>query len=254
MSRKKGKKGGGKPSSPPWMTTYGDMMTLLLCFFVLLYSMSVIDADRFDMMLSTFRDQLGVLDGGRTVSRDEFIQAGQHGELLGQLERSQLEFEQLYMDVMAYIEEEGLEGELEVAFVDEGLLIRFPGRILFELGEAELLSEALEILDQMADFFEAIDNEVTVEGHTDNWPISTERFPSNWELSTARATNVIRYFIEEKNLPPDQFSAAGYGEYQPIRPNDTAENRALNRRVDILIRRSAEFDQLWREEDLGDGD
>ncbi len=254
MSRKKGIKEGKKPGSPAWMVTYGDMMTLLLCFFVLLYSMSTLDMERFSLIISQLQQQLGVLDGGRTISQDQLIEAGQRDELLGQIERSRLEFEQLYMEIMAYLEKKELEDEVEVAFVDEGLLIRFPGRILFELGQADLLPEAREILGEIASFFESVENEVTVEGHTDDWPISTPEFPSNWELSTSRATNVIRYLIEEKGLPPEQFSAAGYGEYQPIRPNDSPENRALNRRVDILIRRSVEFDLLWRKEGLyGEG-
>ncbi len=252
MSRKKEIKGGKKPGSPAWMVTYGDMMTLLLCFFVLLYSMSTLDLERFSLIISQLQQQLGVLDGGRTISREQLIEAGQRDELLGQIERSRLEFEQLYMEIMAYLEKKGLEDQVEVAFVDEGLLIRFPGRILFDLGRADLISEAREILGEMASFFGSVENEVTVEGHTDDWPISTEEFPSNWELSTTRATNVIRYLIEQKDLPPEQFSAAGYGEYQPIRPNDSPENRALNRRVDILIRRSIEFDLLWRKEGLYD--
>jgi len=249
MPKKKVKKKGAKPSSPAWMTTYGDMMTLLLCFFVLLFSMSTIDLERFSMIISQLQAQLGVLDGGRTIAPQQKIEAGQRDDLLGQVERSRLEFQELYAEIMDYIEEEGLEDEVEVAFVDEGLLIRFPGSILFELGKADLLPRAREVMGRMADFFAGLDNEVTVEGHTDDWPIRTNEFPSNWELSTTRATNVIRYFIEEKNLPPEQFSAAGYGEYQPIKPNDSSENRAQNRRVDILIRRNIEFDYLWREGD-----
>ncbi len=248
MSRKPGKKEAKKAGSPSWMVTYGDMMTLLLCFFVLLFSMSTLDLEKFSLIISQLQQQLGVLDGGRTISREDLIEAGQRDELLGQIERSRLEFEQMFADIMAYLEEKGLEDEVEVAFVDEGLLIRFPGRILFELGEAQLLPQAREILGELSSFFEAVDNDVTVEGHTDDWPINTPEFPSNWELSTTRATNVIRYLIEEKGLPPEQFSAAGYGEFQPIRPNDSPENRAINRRVDILIRRSVEFDLLWREE------
>lgn len=234
------------------MVTYGDMMTLLLCFFVLLFSMSTIDLEKFSLIISQLQQQLGVLDGGRTISPEEMIDSGQRDELIGQIERSRMEFEQLYMEIRAYLEERGLEEEVEVAFVDEGLLIRFPGQILFELGRAELLPEAREILGELASLFDALENEVTVEGHTDDWPISTPEFPSNWELSTTRATNVIRYLIEGKGLPPEQFSAAGYGEFQPIRPNDSPENRALNRRVDILIRRSVEFDLLWRKEGLNE--
>ncbi len=227
--------------SPGWMTTYGDMMTLLLCFFVLLYSFSVIDVERFTMIISTLRTKLGVLDGGRTVTRDEFIEAGQRFDRLGELELSRMEFEELYFQIVSYLEEEGLDREVEVFYSEDGLLVRFTGRVLFDLGRAELRVDARTILDQLADFLEKIDNYILVEGHTCDMPISTEEFPSNWELSTSRATNVVRYFVEIKGLEPDRFSAAGYGEYRPLRPNDSEENRSYNRRVDIVIRRDPGF-------------
>lgn len=241
MSRRKRSTEGQGGGAPAWMATYGDMMTLLLCFFVLLYTMSVIDVDRFTMVLSTLQARLGVLDGGRTVTKQEYIEAGQRADRLGDLQLSRLEFQELYHQTMTYIEEEGLEAEVELELTEEGLIVRFSGRVLFDLGRAELRPEARNILTDMADFFEQIENHITVEGHTDNWPISTQEFPSNWELSTTRATNVVRFFIEEKGLDPDRFSAAGYGEYRPLRPNDTAENRSYNRRVDIVIRRTDDF-------------
>ena len=108
---------------------------------------------------------------------------------------------------------------------------------MFDLGQADLKPEALEILDHLAEVLKQIPNPVRVEGHTDNWPINNERFPSNWELSTARATNVVRQLIEEHGLDPSSFRPRGYGEYRPLAPNDTEDNRALNRRVDIVLLR-----------------
>ncbi len=116
-----------------------------------------------------------------------------------------------------------------------GLVIRFTGQLLFNLGEADIREEGEDVLLRVADIIREVPNDVLVEGHTDNLPINTPEFPSNWELSTARATRVIRYFIENEDIDPDRLSASGYSEYQPLRPNDTPENRAENRRVEIVL-------------------
>lgn len=213
------------------MTTYGDMMTLLLCFFVLLYTFSTLDDLRFEMVLTALKSQLGVLDGGRTISRDDFIELGLEGRDLAQ------DLEEVYYQISEFLYVKELEREIHLEPTERGLIIRFTGRSLFDLGRAVLRPDALEVLEHISEQIQDIPNFVLAEGHTDDWPISTPEFPTNWELSTARATTVIRYFIEEKKLEPYRFSAAGYGEYHPIRPNDTTENRALNRRVDLVILR-----------------
>ena len=133
-----------------------------------------------------------------------------------------------------YIEQEGLQG-VELEIQERGLIIRFAEQVFFDLGQAILKPEALEILDSLADRLRDLPNPLRVEGHTDDWPIRTSSFPSNWELSVHRATNVVRHLIEENGFDPEKLSVAGYSEYRPIRTNDTAENRAMNRRVDIVI-------------------
>ena len=107
--------------------------------------------------------------------------------------------------------------------------------ILFESGRAELKPEGIEVLKKLEGLISDFDNELVIEGHTDNVPMTSGRFPSNWELSTARAVTVVRYLSESLDIDPGRLSAVGYGEYRPIKPNDTAENRAANRRVNILI-------------------
>jgi len=116
------------------------------------------------------------------------------------------------------------------------LVISLKEKILFETGKADLPPEAKAVLDKLHPVFLQIPNQIIVEGHTDNVPIKTMQFPSNWELSTARSTQVIRYLIEEKNFPKERISATGYGEYHPVVSNDTPEGRAENRRVDFVIR------------------
>ena len=114
-------------------------------------------------------------------------------------------------------------------------MVRLAESLLFDLGSAELTPQALGFIDKVATILVAANKLVRVEGHTDNVPIHTAQFRSNWELSTARASSVIRYLIEKFNFSPELLSASGYGEYRPIAPNDTPENRAKNRRVEFVI-------------------
>jgi chemotaxis protein MotB len=114
---------------------------------------------------------------------------------------------------------------------------------LFDSGKADLKSEAIRLLDKIAPVLKQSQRPIRVEGHTDNVPIHTKEFPSNWELSTARAVNVLRYLVEKHEIPPQIISAAGYGEYHPIVPNDTAQNRSRNRRVEIIILSSSSMAQ-----------
>ena len=235
-----------------WMTTYSDMVTLLLAFFVLLFSFSNIEARKFDMLVESLRGKLGVLEGGRTVSQAQLIEAGMMGEGPGQYTMRGLY--NVKAEIAEYLEEEELEEEIALEMTEEGLTIRFTGQVLFDLGRAEIRSNALDVLGRIGEFIGGVDNDVVVEGHTDDWPIRTDEFPSNWELSAARATNVTRYFIEEGDIDPERMSAAGYSEYQPIYPNDTSKNRARNRRVDVVLRREEEATQgrdlLEEREDL----
>lgn len=127
----------------------------------------------------------------------------------------------------------------EVKMTKEGLQISLEeqeGRPLFESGQAELSVEGLRVLDKLAPIFQKMENEVVVQGHTDDVPISTSKYESNWELSTARATKVVKYLIGQKGIPPPRMSAIGYGEYRPLVPNISPENRAKNRRVVFLVK------------------
>ncbi|MGM0370612.1 MAG: flagellar motor protein MotB [Bacillota bacterium] len=227
---RKDKDDGG--SDADWMTTYGDMMTLLLAFFVLLYSFSSLDANKFEMMIEGLQGKLGVLPGGKTISSAKMIDAGMVNQRSGAKQLSDLNTK-----VEEYIEEEELTDEVETKITDKGLTVRFTGKVLFDLGEAEIKDNAKEILDNMTEFIKTVPNDVMVEGHTDDLPINNSDFPSNWELSTTRATTVIRYFIEENDINSRRLSASGYSKYRPIVANKNWENRMKNRRVDIVILR-----------------
>lgn len=210
------------------MVTYGDAVTLLLAFFVLLFTFSTIDLQRFQQIMSAFQGSISVLDGGRTVTTDQSLET-QMSELdLEQLQR-------LHAELQEFLEVEGLTGSVEVHLEERGVTVRFADQLFFDLGQAVLKPEAVGVLESLSPILRDIPNPIRIEGHTDDLPIQTAQFPSNWELSTRRATSVIRHLVENHGFSPQRLSAAGYGEHRPLTENDTAEKRAQNRRVDIVI-------------------
>jgi len=221
------------------MTTYSDLVTLLLCFFVLLFSFSEIDARKFEAIIRSFQGSLGVLDSGRTIDEDRYIsQALQSDRLLREQQEAE-SMEWLYRQLDEFIKENGLEATVVLGIEERGLLIRFKDQVLFDSGKAVIRKDAEPIVQSIGEILKQNDRAIRVEGHTDNVPMRTPMYPSNWELSTARAVNVVKFFIEETGITPTRLSAAGYGEYHPIAENDTAENKQKNRRVDVVILKSS---------------
>ena len=218
------------PTAATWLTTYSDLVTLLMCFFVLLFSFSTIDAAKFKQVAISLQTALrGVLDGGVSLGPVDVLDEFALEEQL---------MEEAFLEIDVYLEEAGLKGAVVVMYEERGLVVRFLDTILFPRAKADLRPEASDILDRVAQVFEKFPNQIAVEGHTDNLPIQTWEFPSNWWLSTARANRVIEYFITKHNVAPNRLSAVGYGEYRPLMPNDSENNRAQNRRVEILIKKS----------------
>lgn len=234
--------------SPEWMVTFSDLMTLLLVFFVLLFSFSQIDANKFKAFLVSFQG-IGILDSGSTIMEEmtpetQQTPAQEQQSSANELQQSQSEktTEEVYELVQNFLVEMGLEGEVEARIDIQGVALDVKDRILFDSGKAELKKEAKNILDPLAKLFGTMNQEIWVEGHTDNRPISTREYPTNWELSTARAARVVRYFTENKDLNPQKFVAIGYGEFRPVAPNTSADNMQLNRRV-VMIIRTREIEQ-----------
>ncbi|MBM7613666.1 OmpA/MotB family protein [Alkaliphilus hydrothermalis] len=241
MARKK------REESPPagaplWMTTYGDMVTLLLCFFVLLFSFSEIDVQKFEAIISSFNGSIGILDSGKTVEPSPNIsEAMKEDQITNQLEEWE-DFKKLQELIEQYLADKGLNTDVLVSLETRGLVLRFQDNVLFDSGKADLKDTSKEILIYLAEFLAAEEfkgKHIRIEGHTDTDPLRpNSKFETNWELSVSRAANVVRYLIEEIELEPARFSASGYGEYHPVTTNDTMENKAKNRRVDIVILRS----------------
>ncbi len=236
--------------SPAWMTTYGDMVTLLLTFFILLFTFSSLDVQRFHEVMSaiqhSFMGRSGILVG----STDPTAGAGDRigafdvtmeelAEVLGEREQTVLEMlyelEETYEKVKTFLQESGLEDDIQLRLEERGIVLELPERILFDSGQALLKQEFLPTLDLLVQLLAGLPNQISVEGHTDNVPIQTFLYPSNWELSVGRSVAVARYLVDEHGVNPRRVVAAGYGEHHPIDTNDTAEGRARNRRVTLVL-------------------
>ena len=221
----------GMPSAPFWMTTYGDMVTLLLTFFILMYAMSSVSEQKFLQAAMSLRGSLGVLDKNISVVGEmspAIGTAGVSGEQVDMLDALQ--------SIAEIFEREELQDIASVEITGPGeVLIRLGDEVLYAPGESRLKEGASRVLDGIARSIAGKTDQVYVEGHTDDQPINTKEFPSNWELSAARALSVVR-LLERRGVPPDQLAAVGHGEYTPLASNATAAGRARNRRVELYIR------------------
>lgn len=238
MARKKKTSEGGLRGDE-WLPTYADTVTLLLTFFVLLYSMASVDVEKTKSIAQAFTS---MMNGSEGTSLLEYNMYNGEVPLIGGETEDNIEGgeelteqERMYKDVKEFVNDNNLSSVVDIIDDERGIVIQLRDNILFETSSSELREDSKEVLNKINSLIESVENPILVEGHTDNRPINTSRFPSNWELSADRAVNVVRYFIESKGQNPTRFSAAGYGEFHPVAPNDTYENMAKNRRVDILI-------------------
>ncbi len=227
---------GDGPSMERWLLTYSDMITLLMIFFIMMYVISNVNAQKFQRMAEAFGEAFGS-QPGYAISEDAPLpQVPDKKDIEGtgtdlpQLTKIKSELEQ-------YLKEENLEGQVSIQMEERGLVISLQDIVLFPSGSASLTPEAKKIIADIGVHLKALPNFLRVEGHTDNLPINTPKYPSNWELSSARATNVVQELITQCGIPSERLSATGYGEYRPKVENDSVGHRQMNRRVDILILR-----------------
>ncbi len=246
MSRRKGGGdhggGGGHDGSGSmrWLLTYADMITLMMVFFIVLYSMSMVDAGKYAGLQRSLTQAF--LPGGTLLAVKTTPDTGPGGMAP---ERDVLEV--LGEDVAQALAGLTEAGEVKIIYNERGIIISLQGTVLYALGDAEIRPGAEPVMHEIAQAISRVKNYVAVEGYTDDIPISTAQFPTNWELSTRRATNLIRFLVDREGLSPDRFVAVGYGEYRPLFPNTTAENRAKNRRVDIVVLKTAPAINVGRE-------
>ena len=222
-----------------WLTTFNDLVTLLMVFFVLLFTMGSIDSKMMKDFQYGLQSGLGILGEGSRVaiSFQESETAGSLAELLAQAggqPAPETEGDEAQDAAETFSEFAAAPG-VNVRYSKQGAHISFEEGLFFNFGKADINSSGFALLDKLAVLIRNLPGSVRVEGHTDNVPIHTRRFPSNWELSIARAVSVVKYLSEVGKINPARLSAVGYGESRPLAPNDSPAHRAKNRRVEIVL-------------------
>lgn len=221
-----------------WLIPYADILTLLLALFIVLFASSKVDQQKLEQIAHSFNGafsgSLSILDSKSpsTVANPQ-TEIGWDNSESEQLTKTKRNLDQ-------YISDGNLASILETQMLDEGLAIRIRETALFPSGSANMLSESKKIVGDVSRMIEYLPQKIVVSGHTDNVPINNGEFQSNWDLATRRSLNFLKLmFSINTKLKPERFVVAGYGEYNPVADNTTADGRAKNRRVEILILRSS---------------
>ncbi|GAB4264547.1 OmpA/MotB family protein [Thermincola ferriacetica] len=225
------------PNHERWLITYSDLITLLMIFFIIMYTISNVNAKKFAQLSSSLSSALVGQNSGYFIGEAPgplVIPEQSAGAQKKEMEEMKKAKEQLD----AYIKGQNLGGKVVVAYEERGLVISLKETMFFAIGSAAINPQAQETLIKIGQVLKNMPNNLRIEGHTCNLPIRTANFPSNWELSTARATNVVKFLIDRVGFDPKRLSATGYGEYRPLVPNTSEANRAMNRRVDIVVLRT----------------
>lgn len=270
MARKKNED--AKKGSPAWMATFSDMMNLLLCFFVLLFSMSTVDAEKFEMVIASLQSSFSILpSGGLSIGEGDMVSAGisqlpeldayfsndtaqtdgdenteleteepssETAENAAELYEQQelAESEQMAENIQSMAQQYGIQDQVEVDFNAQYVMLTLNGALLFDSGKAEIRSDAYPLVDKIGTILQTYNqNIIEIEGHTDNVPIHSSKYADNNVLSMFRALTVADYIRDITSLDPKYIKSSGRGEYVPIADNATEEGRARNRRVEIRI-------------------
>lgn len=209
-----------------WLLTYADMITLLMIFFIVLYAMSKADTERFRLVSASLQRAFAVTVYESPVEASATGAAAFDARIAA--------FVSLRGQVSAVAEDHNILDDVQIHLVREGVVVSLSGNFLFESGRAEVRPEAYAVLDTVSKVLHDLPNEVRVAGHTDNVPIETPLYASNWELSTARAVAIVKYLVAT-GIEPERLAATGFGEFRPAAPNDSRTSRAKNRRAELLV-------------------
>lgn len=247
---------------PAWMATFADLMCLLMCFFVLLFAFSKVEEEKFKAVAGSMKQAFGGIQyiksnsedavpgmeagvvsrtGSMTIPLDQRSQQQnqqqnpQQNQQQTQQQIKQTQAEELLKELRAQMQNEIDEESIVVERDGENVVIRFPEHVSFSSGKAQLVPTALPIIRRVMGLI-GDDKEIVVAGHTDDIPIRGGRFRSNWELSAARAAAVAEHVLKEGTVDPLHMTVAGYADTRPLEPNTSRENRAKNRRVEIIVR------------------
>ncbi len=236
-----------------WLVSYGDFITLLFAVFVTLYAMSQSDKKKAEEVMQSIQQSFGMAQAGAPSPKINVIPSNQISIVpsvkpeisiapgsrasRGQFKTraTEKDFRQIKSSIEAYLVKQSAQGKVALTITRRGLIVSLKEAGFFDSGQAHIKPSAYEMINTIAEVMTQYNNPLRLEGHTDNIPISTSQFPSNWELSTARAVNGLKYLVKNFDVDPDRISAAGYAEFRPIADNSTPEGRAKNRRVDLVM-------------------
>ncbi|MDD2850311.1 MAG: OmpA family protein [Desulfuromonadaceae bacterium] len=235
-----------------WLVSYADFITLLFAVFVVLYAMGQSDKKKVEEIMQAIQQSFGMATTGATAPKVNVIPS-QSVTIIpsikpevkvspmgrarsGQKTRAEeKDFRQIKAAVEAYLVKQGAQNKVTLEITRRGLIVSLKEAGFFNSGQANIKPEAYELINTIAEVMTQYNNPLRLEGHTDNIPISSSQFPSNWELATARATNAVKYLLKNFDVEPGKISATGFAEFRPIADNATTEGRAKNRRVDLVM-------------------
>ncbi len=215
--------------APGWLATFADLMSLLLTFFILIVSFSSIQQVEFQKAMGSLKGALGILKSKRALLA------------LSTVKNPEIQFHKLSMiwekvpEIMQLLKKMDIEDGVKVETLPDAVKFTFDDNLLFDSGRARLKPKLFPVLKKIVEMVKEFDGTILIEGHTDNVPIRTPRYPSNWELSAARAINVLHYF-ENMGVKRENLACVGYADTRPLVPNTTPENRAKNRRVELYVK------------------
>ena len=248
------------PHHERWLISYADYVTLLLALFVVLYAMSTVDQERLNGVVSGMRTafvETGTTSGGIEGGIPTPGAAPNEKERGAGKGESDVSYLLLRDRLETTIEaqkgtDSGVSG-MQAHRSDRGLIITLAAKDFFKPGDTKILPDAMSPLNAIGTVLALSTQPLRIEGHTDDTPIRSDKYPSNWELSTARASAVARHLIDHLNIAPQRIGAAGYAQFRPVAKNDSVENRALNRRIDIVVLNSGQV-EIEEPESIGGKD
>ena len=229
---------------PPWVMTFADMVTLLMVFFILLFAMGSIEDEKWRLIKDSLKSALGediIPEAGTREGLDVIKDMLAETAVIGVDEVGSMvakEVEEIASEVEEFVYKNKLAGQVEASSDERGAVITVSDVVLFKPGQAAVGKAGQNILKKVFDLLNQFDYNVKIEGHTDNIPIKSDQYPSNWELSAARAAQVARMLVGA-GFPPEKLSVEGFAEFRPKVPNDSRENRGVNRRIEIVYQRGS---------------
>ncbi|WP_419393575.1 flagellar motor protein MotS [Cytobacillus praedii] len=245
MMKLKRRPAGQAKGAPGWMVTFSDLVTLILVFFILLFSMSQIDMIKFKAITESFQEHFFDFYPSMVPLDNPAVGETDSPEKDSGNDMSEESLQNLLTEVQSFLDKNDLDDVIIANRTERGVVLVLQEQVLFDPGQATLLGDSHAFLNKVGELLVKLPNLVKVEGHTDDIPMSSFRYPSNWELSAARASSVINYLMANHQLDSRRFIAVGYADTRPIVSNDSPENRQKNRRVEIII-----SDPKYSEDDL----